>query len=208
MTASAMRTYLNRYGVAAGRKVAVFTNGSSGYETARDLAAAGIEVAALVDSRGGSEDVLPSGIRRIAGGSVIDTKGGLRIKAIRLDRSGFDDTIACDALAMSGGWSPVIHLLCQRGAGLHGPTRSSRSSRRRAATASWRRGRPMGHMARAPAFRTAGPRRQKRWRASAAMRSRSSAPKSRVTWTRVSHRSGMCPERNPRRSSTSRTTCM
>jgi sarcosine oxidase subunit alpha len=115
MTASAMRTYLNRYGVAAGRKVAVFTNGSSGYETARDLAAAGVEVTALVDSRGGATDALPAGIRRVRGGSITDTKGGRRIGGITLDRSGFEETIACDALAMSGGWSPIIHLLCQRG---------------------------------------------------------------------------------------------
>lgn len=114
MTASAMRTYLNRFGVAAGRRVAVFTNGGSGYETARDLAAAGVEVTALIDSRDTSADTLPAGVRRVAG-SIIDTMGGHRIKGIRVDRSGFEDVIACDALAMSGGWSPVIHLLCQRG---------------------------------------------------------------------------------------------
>ncbi|MGV3549856.1 sarcosine oxidase subunit alpha family protein [Rhizobium sp.] len=116
MTASAMRTYLNRYGVAAGRKVAIFTNGTSGYQTARDLAAAGIEVVGLVDSRSVCDDKLPDGVRRIAGASVVNTKGGRRIRGIRVDRSGFEDTIDCDALAMSGGWSPIIHLLCQRGA--------------------------------------------------------------------------------------------
>jgi heterotetrameric sarcosine oxidase alpha subunit len=115
MTASAMRTYLNRFGVAAGRKVAVFTNGGSGYETAQDLIAAGVEVTALVDSRSDASDTLPSGVRRISG-SIVDTKGGSRIKGIRVDRSGFEEVIDCDALAMSGGWSPVIHLLCQRGA--------------------------------------------------------------------------------------------
>jgi methylglutamate dehydrogenase subunit C len=115
MTASAMRTYLNRFGVSAGRKVAVFTNGGSGYQTARDLAAAGVEIAALIDTRASTAESLPAGIRRVAG-AVVDTKGGKRIKAVRIDRSGFDETIACDALAMSGGWSPIIHLLCQRGA--------------------------------------------------------------------------------------------
>jgi len=116
MTATAMRTYLNRYGVAAGRKVAVFTNGGSGYATARDLAAAGVDVVALVDSRRAPADAVPQGVRRIEGATVVDTKGSSRIKAIRVDRSGFDETIGCDALAMSGGWSPIIHLLCQRGA--------------------------------------------------------------------------------------------
>jgi heterotetrameric sarcosine oxidase alpha subunit len=116
MTASAMRTYLNRFGVSAGRKVAVFTNGASGYHTARDLAASGVDVVGLIDSRAAAEEKLPDGIRRIAGASIVDTMGSRRIKGIRIDRSGFEDTIECDALAMSGGWSPIIHLLCQRGA--------------------------------------------------------------------------------------------
>jgi glycine cleavage system aminomethyltransferase T len=33
-----------------------------------------------------------------------------------VERSGFEETIACDAIGMSGGWNPVIHLACQRGA--------------------------------------------------------------------------------------------
>jgi len=115
MTASAMRTYANRFGVAAGKKVAVFTNGASGYETARDLVAQGIDVS-LIDARAQATDVAPAGMRLLMGGKVVDTKGTLRIKGLVVDRSGYEDTLACDALASSGGWSPIIHLLCQRGA--------------------------------------------------------------------------------------------
>ena len=115
MTADAVATYANRYGVAAGKSVAIFTNGSSGYRTARDLAAQGVGIAALIDSRREAADAAPEGLRLIRGGSVVDTKGRQRIRALVADRGGFEELIACDALAMSGGWSPVIHLACQRG---------------------------------------------------------------------------------------------
>ncbi len=116
MMAGAMSTYANRYGVAAGKSVAIFTNGSAGYRTAADLAAHGIEIAAIIDSRTESSDVTASGTRIVRGGSIVDTKGRLRLSGIVVERSGFEENIACDALGMSGGFSPVIHLACQRGA--------------------------------------------------------------------------------------------
>ncbi|WLR91609.1 sarcosine oxidase subunit alpha family protein [Shinella zoogloeoides] len=115
LTASAASSYANRFGVAVGKSVAIFTNGSAGYRTAADLAAQGIDIAALVDSRMDAADRAPEGVRLIRGGAVVDTKGRKRVRAIVTDRGGFEDLIACDAVAMSGGWSPVIHLACQRG---------------------------------------------------------------------------------------------
>ncbi|MCT7667681.1 sarcosine oxidase subunit alpha family protein [Shinella kummerowiae] len=115
MTASAVSAYANRFGVAVGKSVAVFTNGSSGYRTARDLTSQGIEIAAVIDTRTNAADTAPDGVRLIRGGSVIDTKGRQRLRAIVTDRGGFEELLACDAVAMSGGWSPVIHLACQRG---------------------------------------------------------------------------------------------
>ncbi|MBB6302563.1 sarcosine oxidase subunit alpha family protein [Rhizobium leucaenae] len=116
MMAGAMRSYLNRYGVVAGQKVAVFTNGGSGYRTALDLAAEGVEISVIIDTRSASSDPAPQGIRIIHGGTVQATKGRYRISGVIADRGGLDELIACDALAMSGGWSPIIHLACQRGA--------------------------------------------------------------------------------------------
>ncbi|AVA22601.1 MULTISPECIES: sarcosine oxidase subunit alpha family protein [unclassified Rhizobium] len=116
MMAGAMRSYLNRYGVVAGQKVAVFTNGGSGYRTALDLAAEGVEIAAIIDTRSASSDPAPPGVRIIHAGTVQATKGRHRISGVIADRGGLDEVIACDALAMSGGWSPIIHLACQRGA--------------------------------------------------------------------------------------------
>ncbi|MDK1378489.1 sarcosine oxidase subunit alpha family protein [Sinorhizobium sp. 6-70] len=116
MMAGALRTYANRYGVAAGRSVAIFTNGSAGYQAARDLHAKGIAIAAIVDSRAAAEDAAPEGTRVIRSASVVDTRGRRRVSGLVVERSGFEELVACDAVGMSGGWSPVIHLACQRGA--------------------------------------------------------------------------------------------
>ncbi|MGV3651395.1 MAG: flagellar hook-associated protein FlgK, partial [Devosia sp.] len=52
----------------------------------------------------------PDGVRTIHGGSIVDTAGAKRLSSIIVERSGYEEAIACDAVAMSGGWSPVIHL--------------------------------------------------------------------------------------------------
>src|SRR6185312_7625598 len=51
MLASAARTYLNHYGVAVGSNVGVFTANDSAYWSAIDLKKAGVNVAAIVDTR-------------------------------------------------------------------------------------------------------------------------------------------------------------
>ena len=51
MLASAVRTYLNRYGVAAGTRVVVATTNDSVYAMLPELAAAGVEVATVADAR-------------------------------------------------------------------------------------------------------------------------------------------------------------
>ncbi|MDD9977041.1 MAG: 2Fe-2S iron-sulfur cluster-binding protein, partial [Boseongicola sp.] len=53
MLAGAVRTYVNRYGVAPGKKVAVFTNNDDGLRTAEDLRAKGVEVTRVIDARSG-----------------------------------------------------------------------------------------------------------------------------------------------------------
>ncbi|GAA3414985.1 2Fe-2S iron-sulfur cluster-binding protein [Streptosporangium vulgare] len=53
MLAGSARAYANRYGVLPGRRAVVFTTGDSAYAAARDLAAAGVEIAAVVDTRTG-----------------------------------------------------------------------------------------------------------------------------------------------------------
>src|SRR5262249_27381455 len=76
MLASAVSTYLNRYGIAPGSSVVVFTNNDSAYETALDLVAAGIAVVAVVDARSAPRSALVerarrAGVRIIAGSVIV-----------------------------------------------------------------------------------------------------------------------------------------
>jgi len=115
MQASAVRTYVNRYGVAPGRSGVVFTCNDSGYRTARDLIAAGIDVRAVIDSRSDAGDIDSGGAPVVKGGVITDVKGGKAISGIEMARSHGHESIACDFVAMAGGWSPVVHLACHRG---------------------------------------------------------------------------------------------
>ncbi len=115
MMAGAARTYLNAYGVSPGRKVAVFTANDSGHALARDLEAKGVEVAALIDSRPDAKVLVDLKARIVRGAFVSDARGGKAVAAIDICRDGVKERIEVDALAMSGGFSPVIHLACQRG---------------------------------------------------------------------------------------------
>ena len=110
MTASAARSYLNRWGVVGGERVAVFGNNDDAHRTAQDLAAAGVDVVALIDSR---EGVAPTGdFRTIAGGQVTDAMGSKGLIGITVKHAGGSESLTVDVLAMSGGWNPSVHLTC------------------------------------------------------------------------------------------------
>jgi len=127
MLASAVSTYINRYAVLPGERAVIFTNNNSAYQTAMDLQRAGASVV-IVDSRqnGAGADgrqAENAGIPVLAGHIVVDTKGGRRVKAVRIGQWTGDSamtvrgniTIDCDLVAMSGGWSPAVHLHSQAG---------------------------------------------------------------------------------------------
>jgi len=116
MMAGAMRTYLNRFGVAPGHSVAIVTANDSGYALARDLEAAGVHLAAIVDARAGSNAHYAGKARIIRGAYVTDAAGGKSLSSITINAGGRSETIKVDALAMAGGFSPIIHLACHRGA--------------------------------------------------------------------------------------------
>jgi sarcosine oxidase subunit alpha len=50
MMAAAVRTYVNRFGVAPGRRVAIFTTTDDGWKTAADLTKAGVVIEAVIDA--------------------------------------------------------------------------------------------------------------------------------------------------------------
>ncbi|MBT6926972.1 MAG: FAD-dependent oxidoreductase, partial [Marinovum sp.] len=111
MSAGAVRTYVNRWGVAPGQKVVVFGNNDDAHRTAHDLVAAGIEVAALVDSR--SEAEANGDFPIYAGSMLCGSSGRHGLKSVQLQRAdGTTHTIEADCLAVSGGWNPTVHLTC------------------------------------------------------------------------------------------------
>ncbi len=114
MTAGAVRTYLNRWGVSPGRAMTVFGTNDSAHRTARDLVDAGVHVAALIDSRhdAPASDAFPV----IRGGQVCGSQGRQGLESITVRRPSGEERIQTDCLAMSGGWNPSVHLTCHTGA--------------------------------------------------------------------------------------------
>ncbi|WP_413710291.1 sarcosine oxidase subunit alpha [Rhizobium sp. Rhizsp82] len=120
MLASAARMYLNQYGVAVGAKVGVYTAHDSAYEAAFDLKRAGVAIAAIVDCRpqpGAAvlAEARSLGIEVLPGHAVIDTAGKLRVSSMSVVRNGGGSPrkIAIDALLVSAGWTPSVHLFSQ-----------------------------------------------------------------------------------------------
>ena len=112
MMAGAVRTYANRFGVTPGKRVAVLTNNDDGWRTAHDLAAHGVNIAAVIDTRADATGDM-SGTRVVKGQAVINTKGRKALGQITLTNG---EVIDADCLAVAGGWSPNVHLTChQRG---------------------------------------------------------------------------------------------
>ncbi len=127
MLASSVSEYIHRYAVLPGRRAVVFTNNDSAYRAALDMAGTGAQVS-IVDSRAGGAGPLAqaaadAGIEIQAGCAVTNVRGRKRVRSVevaplRTDgtrRSGAARRVACDLLAMSGGWMPAVHLHSQAG---------------------------------------------------------------------------------------------
>ena len=119
MLASAVRDYAVNFGVATGNKIAVYTNNDDAYRTAITLNEVGVEVPIIVDARGSGGGALAErakalGIRVENGKAISKVFGKKRVEAISIcehkDSGKGNEKIACDCIAMSGGWSPVVHL--------------------------------------------------------------------------------------------------
>lgn len=132
MLASAVREYLNRYGVKVGNKIVIVTNNDSAYATAFDLKSAGVVISCIVDARpaGSStiaEQAIQQGITVYRNSILLNTKGRKRVTSILISAESVQASIAgakegrgrktikiaCDAVAMSGGWQPAVHLFSQ-----------------------------------------------------------------------------------------------
>ncbi len=123
MLSGAAQTYLNRYGVRVGSRAVIvtcgdpclsngtgFARGRRRHRRHRGSARRGEWPAA----RGGA----PLGVSVLPGSTVIGTDGGLRVAGITLGavqdgRVQATQRIACDAVLMSGGFTPSVHLFSQ-----------------------------------------------------------------------------------------------
>lgn len=94
-SAEAGLAYLRRYGVAVGREVVVASNNGFAGEVAAALSDAGAKVT-LVDYRQGRQLVSATGKTNVAGVTLDD-----------------GTQIAADAVLVSGGFTPTLHLYCQ-----------------------------------------------------------------------------------------------
>jgi heterotetrameric sarcosine oxidase alpha subunit len=113
MLAGAVRAYANRWATVPGSRIAVFTNNDDGWRSATDLAALGVEISAVVDTRDITPPASVAGAVIAMGSRVTDTGGRKGLKFIRLADG---RRIPADCLAVSGGWNPNVHLTChQRG---------------------------------------------------------------------------------------------
>lgn len=127
MLAGAARQYLRRYGVAVGSRVLIATNNDSVYALAGELKAAGVAVCGVADSRA----QLPDAIRRMMSASAVEvfpasipvrTAGFGALSRVTLAQLSADGSrivserhISCDALAVSGGFNPALHLYAHAG---------------------------------------------------------------------------------------------
>src|ERR1700734_400867 len=118
MLADAARRYCRQYGVKVGERAVVATAHDGAYRAALDLKAAGVNVALIADLRREAKGPLPeaaraAGLEVAAGAEIVGVDGRLRVKAARLNVAGARRTVACDAILMSGGWTPSVHLFSQ-----------------------------------------------------------------------------------------------
>lgn len=120
MLAGSAQTFLNRYGVLVGKRPVILTSHDSAWYAAFDLQDAGAQVQAIVDTRADVDALLQNeararGIAVKLSHTATATSGRLRVTSLRINpvmggTVGAGQDIRCDAVLMSGGWTPSLHL--------------------------------------------------------------------------------------------------
>ena len=129
MLAGAARRFAAEYGVLVGKRMVVFANNDSAYETALFLKRLGAEIPVIVDVRRDIADEMRNhaqaiGAELLSGHAVIHTEGRPELRSVFAQPfdvatgtvSGQTRAVACDTLLVAGGWSPVVSLVSQAGA--------------------------------------------------------------------------------------------
>lgn len=119
MLAGAVRDYITNYGTSCGDVMVVATNNDDAYRTAIAQVEAGLTVAAILDARVEANGALVAqaremGIRVETGAAISKVKGSKFVTGVAICAQAGEGTpteeIKCDVVAMSGGWSPIVHL--------------------------------------------------------------------------------------------------
>ena len=126
MQASAVKTYINRFGVVPGNQLVLMTTNDTAWETAFTWHDAEREVVAIVDTRAAPgaavmEAATSRGIAFYTQSAVIEASGSKGVSGVKIAKidgeavNGTVQNLSCDTIASSGGWSPVVHLTCHTG---------------------------------------------------------------------------------------------
>ena len=118
MLAQSVRHYVNHYGILPGRQAVVLTNNDQAYATALDLHHAGVMVQTIIDTRAQpghtvENQAQAAGLTIIKKGRICQTKGKKHLSQLIVTDGSITRKIACDLLAVSGGFNPAIHLWSQ-----------------------------------------------------------------------------------------------
>ncbi len=121
MSTDAICSMIRSYAVAPGRQAVLFANNNRAYSALEHLAAAGIQMKALVDVRSQiSEQAMEFAHRYVSEivTSAVVSKASMRRRrvgsvTIAERATGRTRVIECDLLGVSGGWTPSVHLFSQ-----------------------------------------------------------------------------------------------
>ena len=129
--ASSVNKYLNFYGVICGENNFVFTNNDSAYETALSLFEKGIQIK-IIDIRKKTNSKIVKRVEKLGidiywNSTVTNTFGYKKLNSIEIMNLSEDGSnvigkkikAKCDCLAISGGWTPMVHMHTQSGGKLN-----------------------------------------------------------------------------------------
>ena len=131
MLSQSVRRYLSEFGVVSGKKVVVYGNNDSIYQTAKDLhhnhvSCTVIDVRAADPENAYVKELKQCGVKVLQGYAVVKAHGSDKVNGIDIALAtqqgnsweviGDSESLSCDLLATSGGFNPVVHLDCHTGA--------------------------------------------------------------------------------------------
>ena len=115
MLSQAVRSYIRRFGVVPGKRVVIATNNDDAYKTAQALKEAGAQIVAILDARPAPAGA-NSGHRVYNNAVPLSTQGARHcLKNVSASVDGETMAWEADLLAVSGGFTPVVHLHMQAG---------------------------------------------------------------------------------------------